>query len=325
MLNLIGLGHAYPETVLDNDFLSSLPAALSAQEITAKTGIAQRCSSLSKEYILETFNQKTKDAKSRAICTPTDLGVKAAEMALENANLSWEDIGLIMGDGATPVQTTPGESQRVGNASGLKIPAYDVFTPSAGFALTCQTLRNWKAERVPKYILSVSSHTPTQLVNYAQGHERYYYGDAASAVIFSLTEKGLFTVNDAHFTCDISQGMNINFNTLGHATFNLDKLTKQIIDKTVSLFVKCQQANQADKPLVILSALDLNSLKIAADKLEISSDRLLEVVSLRGNALSATTGAVLSENAATIESGQKILCALAEGAVSFGYVLLTKN
>ena len=324
MLNIISLGHAYPETALDNEFLSSLPGAPSAKEIQTETGISKRYSSLSKEYISQTFNADPGQAKEKALCTPTALGIKASEMALKNAGLTWEDIGLIIGDGATPVQTTPGESQRVGNSSGLKIAAYDMFTPSAGFALTCFTLSSWKEDRVPKYVLSISSHTPTQLVKYDQGSERFYYGDGAAAVIFSTRESGIFKVKDAYFSGDTSDGTFVTFTTLGHAKIEQDKLLSAVAKRTSQLFSDCASKNNIESPLAVLGTFDAKSQVSIAEGLNIGSNRVLESLVESGNILSAGAVCTLSEKAENIGSGENIVCALAEGAVSFGYVLLEK-
>lgn len=325
MLNIVSIGHAYPDTVLDNDFLSTLPDAPSAAEILAQSGIKVRYSSLSKDYITSTLNADTGEAKKQALQTPTEMGVRAAEMALEKAGLSWEDIGLILGDGMTPVQTTPGESQRVGQASGLKIPAYDLFTSSAGFALTCHTLNSWKKERTPDYVLSVSTHTPTQLVDYSKGHERFVYGDGASAVIFSSSNPGIFSIEDSVFKTDISAGTFIKFNILGHAYYDKDKLHPLVIERTSELYTECVNKNKLENPLVLLSTTDGTVCSSVVDSLSLNEDRVIEIVSSKGNLLSAGTVCALSEQLPSINSGEQVVCALAKGAVSFGYVLLKRN
>src|SRR5690606_9733170 len=97
---------------------------------------------------------------------PTILGAEAARMAIAQAGISKDDIGLVIANCCTPVQTTPSEAQRIACELEIVKPAYDVFTACPAFALHMDYLNSMKEEKLPDYILCVSTATLTQHVNY---------------------------------------------------------------------------------------------------------------------------------------------------------------
>ena len=136
------------------------------------------------------------EGRSLALATPTSLATAASRQALERANITPEQIGLILADTATPYQTCPSEAQRLGSALRVKIPAYDVVAGAASLPLYLEMLASWKPERVPDYVLCVSTNTFSQHVAYggASALSAYLYGDAASAFVLSPRHVGKMKV-----------------------------------------------------------------------------------------------------------------------------------
>src|SRR4051794_23764106 len=107
------MGYCHPETVIDNKFLEDLDVGTTAAWISEKIGIQTRLSTLPLEYIRDTRNQDPREAVKVASMTPTEMGAKAARMALEKAGLRPEDIGLVIANCCTPLETAPAEAQRL--------------------------------------------------------------------------------------------------------------------------------------------------------------------------------------------------------------------
>jgi len=199
LLNLLGVGHAYPEAKLSNSELEIL-SGVEGSNFSVESGTLSRRTTLAWEYLKTTRNSDVSQAVHVASETPTDLAERAATLAVERAGISFDEIGLILGASATPLQTTPSEAQRLGARLDLKIPAYDLYGGGGDIALQLATLRSWKPTKVPKYVLCFSSNTPSQRVDYSKGIEGYLFGDGAAAVVVSVTQSGRFEVVSSNIT-----------------------------------------------------------------------------------------------------------------------------
>ena len=195
---ILGIGAAHPEVEITDEVLASLGLTLTDQEARslARFGVRSRRASLPLEYIKDTKNREVLEARPVALATPTSLAAVASRQALKQAGITAEQIGLILADTATPYQTCPSEAQRLGSALGVKIPAYDVVVGAASLPLYLEMLSSWKPERVPDYVLCVSTNTFSQHVAYggSSAIPAYLYGDAASAFVLSPRQAGKMKV-----------------------------------------------------------------------------------------------------------------------------------
>ena len=195
---ILGIGAAHPDVEVTDEVLASLGLTPTDQEARslARFGVRSRRASLPLEYIKDTKNREVLEARPQALATPTSLAAAASRQALERAGIAAEQIGLILADTATPYQTCPSEAQRLGCALGVKIPAYDVVVGAASLPLYLEMLTSWKPERLPDYVLCVSTNTFSQHVAYGGSSTipAYLYGDAASAFVLSPRHAGKMKV-----------------------------------------------------------------------------------------------------------------------------------
>ncbi len=198
---ILGIGAAHPDVEITDEVLSSLGLKPTDDEarLLARFGVRSRRASLPLHYIKETKNREVLEGRSVAVATPTTLAVAAARQAFERAGIAPGQVGLIIADTATPYQTCPSEAQRIGGALGIKIPAYDVVGGSSSFPLFFEMLSSWKPERVPDYVLCVSTNTFSQHVSYGgdAALPAYLFGDAASAMIISPRHSGRLRVAES--------------------------------------------------------------------------------------------------------------------------------
>jgi len=197
---ILGVGAAHPDIEITDEFLSSLGLTPNGEEahLLTRCGVRSRRASLPLKYIQETKNSEVLDGRSVAVATPTTLAVDASRQAMARAGITPDQIGLIIADTATPYQTCPSEAQRIGGALGIKIPAYDVVAGSSSFPLYLEMLSSWKPERLPDYILCVSTNTFSQHVAYGPSAlSAYVYGDAASSFLLSPRHQGKLKIVDS--------------------------------------------------------------------------------------------------------------------------------
>lgn len=179
-LYISGLGTAVPGGRIGDTFLQQVGVTVPAGAPTARaTAVAQG-------YLQETLNRDPYDAVAHLSETPTALGIAAGQRALAQAGLAVTDIGLMIGESVTPLETTPSEVQRVGGGMGYKGPAYDVVSITATWARYVTLLQAFQDSRVPPHTLLVSTHTPTARIAYTSGSvEGALFGDGAGAVVLS--------------------------------------------------------------------------------------------------------------------------------------------
>ena len=190
MLNILGVGSAHPKHELPNAFLENLGIESTASWIVEKIGISTRRTVLPLSYIQETHNRDPREAVRVASHTPTDLGAEAALAALKRAGIKARQVGMIICNGCTPLQTAPVEAQRLAAALKIEGPAFDVFTACPAFALHLDFLRNFREEELPDYVLCVSTATLTQVVDYKNRSDSAIWGDGAAAWVVSAKHPG---------------------------------------------------------------------------------------------------------------------------------------
>lgn len=198
---IVGVGSAHPDVEVSDDFLASLGLKATEREaqLLSRCGVGARRGSLPTNYIQDSRNVDVLAGRAVAVVSPTTLAVSASRQALERAGITAEQVGLIIADTATAYQTCPSEAQRIGGALGIKIPAYDVLAGSASLPLYVEMLSSWKPERLPDYILCVSTNTLSQHVPFSgSALPAHLYGDAAAAIVISPRHEGKFKIIDSY-------------------------------------------------------------------------------------------------------------------------------
>jgi len=166
VLHILGIGECHPENVIDNKFLEDLDIGSSGDWIIDKIGIRERRTNLPLDYIRDTKNVDPRKSFDLMEMTPTEMGAKASEVALERAGVSAGEVGLVICNCCTPYMTVPSEAQRIARAIGSSGVAYDVFTACPAFALHLDHIHKCKEGELPDFILCVSTASLTHKVNY---------------------------------------------------------------------------------------------------------------------------------------------------------------
>lgn len=323
VLSLLSIAYNEPDTIIDSDFALSLPGVTDEQAQLLST-IKTRCTTLPLDYIKESHNVEPRAGEKAAVASATDLAVAAAKDALEQAGIDSKEIGLIVGGSATPHQTIPTESQRVGGGLGVKTTAYDINGSSGDISLQLSTMMQWKKERLPKYILCVSTNVPTQRVNYSSGLERTFLSDCAVAAIFSPTVSSDTQVIRAQYTTPTHELFDTQVKIYGHVelsshdffTFHDAKQREQI-----STFCK-----DADLSLDQLYCIPNHYPYMYTENLcSLPSENICNEIAHTGSSFSTTPYRVLSEKLPHL-SARAHICIHSTGVGSgSGTVLMRKS
>jgi 3-oxoacyl-[acyl-carrier-protein] synthase-3 len=173
---IIGTGHTYPTGVLTNADLEKI-VDTSDEWITTRTGIKQRHKAAPDEYT-------------------SQMGVKAAQQALERANVPAEEIDVIICATTTPDMILPSTGCIIQAEIGAtKAGAFDLFAACAGFIYGLSMAEAQIRTGQAKYVLVIGAEMLTKYVDYTDRGTCILFGDGAGAVVLGAAEgdKGILS------------------------------------------------------------------------------------------------------------------------------------
>lgn len=324
MLSILGMGASQPPTVIDNAFIESLDVGTTTEWILEKIGIVERRTTLSLDYIRNTRNQDPSQAPAAASVTPTQMGADAARIALSRAGIKPSQIGLVICNCCTPLQVAPAEATRVAKALDICCTAYDVFSACPAFALHIDFLSSFREEKLPEYVLCVSTAALTQNVNYNDRTDGAIWGDGAAAWVVSTRHAGKLKVIESSFTSDPTRCDAVVvdrykfFHQDGRAVRDFS------VRQTVRLVKDIEERHQIDWTRDVFVGHQANStmLQQITNNREIPAENHWHNVTHVGNQAGAGAPAVIAEHWDEIVPGQRIVVAVVGAGLSWGTVVL---
>lgn len=168
---ILGTGHYAPEKLLTNFDLEKM-VDTTDEWIRTRTGI-----------------------ETRHIASPgentSDLCVKAAEKALEMANLSADDIDFVMVATASPDYIVPSTACLVQDKMGMKkAGAMDISAGCSGYIYALATAAGMVKGGICKHVLIVGAEILSRLVNWKDRSTCILFGDGAGAAVVGPAEEG---------------------------------------------------------------------------------------------------------------------------------------
>lgn len=169
---IIGTGSYLPEDVLSNKDLEKL-VDTSDEWIVTRTGMKERRIAKADEYTSE-------------------MGVKAARAALENAGRGPEEIDFILVATLTPDYSFPSTACLIQHALGAKkASGVDVQAACAGFLYLLAMAKSFVESGLYKNVLVIAAEKLSSITNYKDRSTCILFGDGASACVVSSEGKGL--------------------------------------------------------------------------------------------------------------------------------------
>ncbi len=323
-LHILGFGDAQPFTVIDNPFIEALDVGTNEQWILEKIGIRTRLSTLPLNYIRETRNQNVVKAPEAASMTPTELAVRAVQMALDRAGVRPEQVGLVICNCCTPNYTMPPEATRIAEAVGISATAYDVFTACPAFALHIDYLKGLREDTLPEYVLCVSTATLTQNVNYNDRSDGAIWGDGAAAWVVSPVRKGKLKVIDTVFMSDPPRCDAVVVDRFGWFHQDGRAVRDFSVRQTVRLIKDIETRYQIDwtRDIFIGHQANATMLEQITNNREIPASNHWHNVERFGNQAGAGAPAVISNHWDDIVPGIRLVIAVVGAGLSWGSVVL---
>ena len=167
---LVGTGYSLPAKVLTNDDLSKI-VETNDEWISTRTGIRSRHVASDGEYT-------------------SDFCVKAAQMAMKNAQMSAEEIDFIILATVTPDNTFPSCAAKISKILGLRsgVAALDINAACSGFVYATQIADNMIRLGQIKNALVIGAETLSRITDWTDRNTCVLFGDGAGAAIYKAAE-----------------------------------------------------------------------------------------------------------------------------------------
>ncbi|WP_214892173.1 beta-ketoacyl-ACP synthase III [Exiguobacterium sp. H66] len=275
-IGIVGLGTSLPERRITNDDLAKT-LDTSDEWIRTRTGIGARRIATDEVDV-------------------TDLATEAAKQALIDADLTADDIGLIVVGTATG-RAFPSTACIVQERLGaLGATAFDISAACSGFIFALQTASSMMEATNSKYALVIGAEKMSSIVDWSDRSTAILFGDGAGAVVLGPTEQqGL---NAFELGTD-GRGAHLLFKELdGPIEMNGREVFKFAVRKLPEIVDKViQKANGSLESLDLLipHQANLRIIDAARERLGIDEKKVIVTIDEHANTSAASIPLALEE------------------------------
>jgi len=178
------IGAYIPEKILSNADLETM-VDTSDEWITKRTGIKERHIAAEDEYT-------------------SDMGAKAAAVAIERAGLTAEEIDLVLCATVTPDYfNMPSTACIISEKLGIRnVQAFDISAACSGFVYLLSVAKAFIESGMKKHVLVVGAEKFSSIVDYTDRSTCILFGDGAGAAVISATQNRDEAMIDVHASAD---------------------------------------------------------------------------------------------------------------------------
>src|ERR1044071_6620195 len=296
---IVGLGHHVPETVITNQYLSTIMET-SNDWIVERTGIEER-----------RWMDPAQD-------TVANMAAKATRMALQRANLTEKDVDFIVFATITPDYFFPGSGVLLQRELGLEsIPALDIRNACSGFIYALSVADQFIKTGMYKNVLVIGGEIQSTALDITTRgrNTAVIFGDGAGAAILQASDrKGVLST---HLHSDGRFAEELYVKDPGSSRPHAERQPEQILDTTT--FKVVMNGNNVFKHAVvrflevIKEALDANGLtkddisllvphqanlrisQYVKEKMQLNDNQVYNNIMRYGNTTAASIPIALSE------------------------------
>ncbi len=168
---ILGTGSYVPDNVVTNDDMAKI-VETSDEWISKRVGIKERRVSISE--------------------TTLDMGLNAANRALENASTKAEELDLIVAATISADSVCPNLACMIQNRIGASCMAYDISAACSGFLFALETAMGYIERGRAKKALIVCAERMSKLLDWSDRSTCVIFGDGAAGVVLEATEEGFY-------------------------------------------------------------------------------------------------------------------------------------
>lgn len=306
-VGVIGVGHYAPDNVVTNFDLEKI-VDTSDEWIRTRTGIEER--------------RIAKDDEDSS-----DMAFEAAKRALDDANMSPEEIDLILVATVTPDTPFPSVACMIQERLGAKkAAALDLAAACAGFVYAMVTGMQFIKTNAYKNVLVVGVDKLSKIIDWTDRNTCVLLGDGAGAVVLSEVSSGKGILS-FELGADGSGGKHLFQNEQNFMEMNGREVFKFAVrtmpQASVNVIEKAGLQKE-DVDFLVPHQANIRIMEAARERLGISEDKMAKTVNRYGNNSSASIPIALSESVAAgkINDGDIIVLVGFGGGLTWGALTL---
>lgn len=310
---ILGTGSVVPDRSLSNNDLAGM-VDTSDEWIVSRTGISSRRISSGE--------------------TMTDLCVKSSLLALENAEVSPDELDLIICATICGDYITPSQASLIQSEIGATCPAFDVNAACSGFIYALDTASAYLSSGKASKILVVAYDSLSKFVDWTDRNTCVLFGDGGGAVVLdkgddllgiNLTSEGNAEIlnipchNESPFGSETVTRQFLQMN--GQEVFKF--AVSRIVTEMKKLIQNCEvSADEID--YVLLHQANIRIINAARQRLGMPESKFMSNLARYGNTSAGSIPVLLDElnRNGTLRKGQILALIAFGGGLTTGACLL---
>jgi 3-oxoacyl-[acyl-carrier-protein] synthase-3 len=308
-----GVGSYLPKKVLTNKDLEKT-LDTTDEWITSRTGIKER-------HIVGSDEQTS------------DLAFEAAKKAISNADISTEEIDLIIVATTTPDKIFPSVACNVQTKLGIKnCPAFDIQAVCSGFIYGLSIADKFIKTQSAKNILVIGADSMSKITDYTDRSNAILWGDGGGAVILSSSDQQGILSTHIHADGQHEELLHVPNNNIENKikqTITMQgsqvfKIAVNTLDKIVDEALEANNLQKKDIDWLVPHQANIRILEATAKKLQMSMDKVIVTIDRHGNTSAASIPLALDEGiiSGKIKPGHLILMEAFGGGFTWGSALI---
>jgi len=303
---IIGTGVYLPKNVLTNFDLEKI-VDTSDEWITTRTGIKER--RIAKEE------------------TVTYMATQAAKEALKNANLSPEELDLIILATLTPQKRFPSTACLVQAQLGARgVYAFDISAACSGFIYALDVADSFIKSRKAKNILVIGAEKLSEAVDWEDRSTCVLFGDGAGAVVVTNSDDESDVLASKMYAEGSLEEL-LHADTCGYIRMKgreLFKVAVRSMEEVCREVLERAGVKPEEVSLVIPHQANVRIINALAEKLGIPKEKVFVNIQKYGNTSAASIPIALHEaiNEGKLKRGDLILMTAMGGGLTWGALLL---
>ncbi len=259
----------------------------------------------------------------------SDLGTKAAQIALERANLTAEDIDAVICATISPDHfCMPSTACKIAKNLGINaITAFDISAACTGFIYLLELAKSLIESGSKKNVLIIGAEKLSKIVDWTDRTTCILFGDGAGAAVVSTSEEN--EIIDVHTAADgnyanllITPGGEEKFIKMsGNEVFKIavQTLTKDVVD-----ILEKNQISSDKIDLFIPHQANLRIIEAVKQRLNFTNEQCVVTVGKYGNTSSASIPMAMNDayEAGRLKKGDLLLLDAFGGGFTWGSALL---
>ncbi len=318
------IGAYVPEKILSNEDLEKM-VDTTDEWITKRTGIKERHIAAEDEYT-------------------SDMGAKAADLAIKRSGISHDEIDLVLCATVTPDYfNMPSTACIISDKLGIhNVQAFDISAACSGFVYLLSLAKAFIESGMKKNVLVVGAEKFSSIVDYRDRGTCILFGDGAGAAVISATEHEEEGFVDVHASADgsyadflvtpapgsrnpvsqkvLDEGLQY-VQMKGNETF---KLAVKTLTKDVKEILEKNNIRSEEIPHFIPHQANYRIIKAVGDALKMREDQVVLTVHKYGNTSAASIPMAINDlwESGKLKKGELMLLDTFGGGLTWASALL---